>query len=1141
MSNQLRRQYQSAVVLAIISLLFFFASAAQAATFHVTTTADNGDNNNPTPGSLRKAIIDANAFAGTDTIDFNIAGAGVQTISPPSPLPTITDPVVIDGYTQPGASANTLTNGDNAMLLIELDGTNIPAGTVGLSITAGGSTIRGLVINRFSKVNPQTSGAIGIALSSKGGNSIAGNFIGTDASGKVKTGNYEGVVIDGCGNNTIGGTTPAARNIISGNINRGILITHLNALNNQVQGNFIGTDITGTTDISNFTGVSVEATGLPPTNTVIGGTAAGAGNVISGSRNWGIYLGTAGVTVQGNLIGTDITGKAALPNNIGINIITGTGITIGGTTPAARNVISGNSDTGIELFSFSSGATIQGNYIGTDITGNAPLGNSFVGIFSAGSNMTIGGTVAGAGNTIAYNGSNGILVSGLGATTGDTIEGNSIYSNGALGIDLAPVGVTPNDPGDADGGINNLQNYPVITSALLSAGATAVNGTLNSTANTQFRVEFFANTSCDPSTFGQGQTFLGATSVTTSGSGDANLVQTFGGLSAGQFITATATDPAGNTSEFSQCRQITTPGSSVTLQFSASNYSVGEKGGSATITVTRTGGNAGAVSVQYSTLDGTATAGSDYTAASGTLNWADGDAASKTFVIAVADDALNETNETINLTLTNPTGGATLGSQSSAALTIIDDDPMPTLSINDVSQTEGDSGTTNFNFTVSLSAPSGQIVRVDFTTADGTAQANSDYQFNSGNLVIPPGQASRQITVRVNGDTQFEPDENFFLNLSNPTAASIAKAQGTGTILNDDAPPPTSTVQIEHSSYTVSEGDHFKLINITRTGDTSTDVTVDYATSDGTAQQRTDYTLMLGRLHFAPGETTKTLTLLVTEDSYAEGDETLTLSLSNPAGAALGGQSQAQVTILDNDTSQNAQNAILDVQNFVRQQYHDFLNREPDPPGFAGWQNILNNCPQSGKDAQGNYCDRIEVSSAFYRSQEFHDRGYFIYRFYSASLGRTPQYQEFMRDMQKVSGFLSAQQEEQAKVDFINEFMARSEFQQKYGQITDPGAYVDMLSTMAGVNLSTRNLIVSQLQGNQITRGQALRAVIESAEVDQHFYNQGFVVMQYFGYLRRDPDILYQQWIQTFNQSNDYRILVNGFVNSLEYVLRFGQ
>jgi len=302
------------------------------------------------------------------------------------------------------------------------------------------------------------------------------------------------------------------------------------------------------------------------------------------------------------------------------------------------------------------------------------------------------------------------------------------------------------------------------------------------------------------------------------------------------------------------------------------------------------------------------------------------------------------------------------------------------------------------------------------------------------------------------------------------------------------------------------------------------------------AQQRTDYTLLLGTVRFAAGESSKQLILLISEDSLIEGDATLSLTLSNPVGATLGAQSVAQFSITDNDNNPNAPNAIDGVPIFVRQHYHDFLNREPDPVGFQGWQDILNNC------APGNAaCDRIEVSSAFYRSAEFHDRGYFIYRFYSASLGRIPQYLEFMRDLQKVSGFLSVQEQEAAKLAFITEFMNRNEFKQKYDTAVNATQYVDALSATAGVVLPNRDQLILQLQSNQLTRGEVLRAVIESQVVDQKFYNESFVIMQYFGYLRRDVDISYLQWIETLKQTNDYRVMVNGFLNSLEYRQRFGQ
>ncbi|HEY0350316.1 MAG TPA: hypothetical protein VGC60_19425, partial [Pyrinomonadaceae bacterium] len=177
---------RAAFTLAVLGIIFLFASITSAATFHVTTTTDNNNNASPTAGSLRKAIVDANANPGTDTIDFNISGGGVHTFSLMTPLPTITDPVVIDGYTQPGASVNTLAKGDNAVLLIEITGSNPLnlSGSDGLVITAGSSTITGLVINGFSGTNVYNAG--GIRVSGSGGNVIAGNFIGTNASGTAK-------------------------------------------------------------------------------------------------------------------------------------------------------------------------------------------------------------------------------------------------------------------------------------------------------------------------------------------------------------------------------------------------------------------------------------------------------------------------------------------------------------------------------------------------------------------------------------------------------------------------------------------------------------------------------------------------------------------------------------------------------------------------------------------------------------------------------------------------------------------------------------------------------------------------------------------------------------------------------------------
>jgi hypothetical protein len=453
------------------------ALTAPLATFTVTNTSDSG------AGSLRQAILDANANPGADTIDFNIPGAGPHTIQPSSALPTITGAVVIDA---------TMENACGSPHCVELDGTNAVAAN-GLTITAGSSVVRGLVINRHRfDGDIATHDGDGITLDTNGGNVIESNFLGTDVTGTVDLGNDNGGVhMLFAPNNTIGGTTAAARNVISGN-GSGI-IPNNGANGTVVQGNFIGTDVTGTADLGNVS-FGVEATNTASNNT-IGGTTAGARSVISGNEG-GVF-------------------------------------TLGGT-----------------------GNLVQGNLIGTQMDGTSPLGNEFGVFIRGGSNNTIGGTATGAGNIIAFStgpgaGGAGVSVGFTRSSTGHAIQANSIFSNAGLGIDLGPDGVTPNDSKDHDGGPNTLQNFPVLTSAT-TGSSTTIQGTLNSTRNTTFTLEFFSNTACDPSGFGEGETFLGSTMVTTNGSGDASFTVTFSAtVPDGHCITATATDPVGNTSEFS--------------------------------------------------------------------------------------------------------------------------------------------------------------------------------------------------------------------------------------------------------------------------------------------------------------------------------------------------------------------------------------------------------------------------------------------------------------------------------------------------------------------------------------------------------------------------------------------------------------
>jgi len=220
---------------------------------------------------------------------------------------------------------------------------------------------------------------------------------------------------------------------------------------------------------------------------------------------------------------------------------------------------------------------------------------------------------------------------------------------------------------------------------------------------------------------------------------------------------------------------------------------------------------------------------------------------------------------------------------------------------------------------------------------------------------------------------------------------------------------------------------------------------------------------------------------------------------------------------------------------FVRQQYVDFLKREPDPPGLAAWLTLLNNCLPGDTS-----CDRIHVSSAFFQSPEFQGRGYFLYRFYNVAFGRKPDFDEFEHDMGYVSGFRTDADLEMGKINFMRDFMARPAFRSKYNSINNT-QFVDTLLAEAGVTHPARDFWITALNNGSRARYEVMRELVESTQVYQKYYNQAFVVMQYFGYLRRQPDALYLNWIDHLDATGDSRSMIDGFINSQEYRNRFGQ
>src|SRR6185295_17796818 len=315
------------------------------------------------------------------------------------------------------------------------------------------------------------------------------------------------------------------------------------------------------------------------------------------------------------------------------------------------------------------------------------------------------------------------------------------------------------------------------------------------------------------------------------------------------------------------------------LHFTTSNFSVGEAGGSASITVARVGGTSGAVSIDFATSDGSATAGSDYTAANGTLNWADGDGANKSFTVPITNDTEDEPNETVGLTLSNPTGGATLDAPSSATLTITDNDPPPvpgTLAFSASTYSTPEAGSAAISVTRTGGASG--VVSITYATSDGTATAGSDYTAATGMLAWANGDsATKSFLVPIASDSVSEPDETVNLTLSTPTGGATlgSPSSATLTIADDDLPPSAGTLAFAAISFSEPEEGGEAMISVLRSGGTSGAVAILYATSPGTATAGADYTSASGSLSWADGEGgLKSFPVPIVNDSKLESNET---------------------------------------------------------------------------------------------------------------------------------------------------------------------------------------------------------------------------------------------------------------------------
>ena len=443
------------------------------------------------------------------------------------------------------------------------------------------------------------------------------------------------------------------------------------------------------------------------------------------------------------------------------------------------------------------------------------------------------------------------------------------------------------------------------------------------------------------------------------------------------------------------------------------------------------------------------------------------------------------------------------------------------------------------------------------TMTTRTATTDSSGNYSSGDVGCQNGVLVTPSKVGFS----FSPIARSFV--SGNCLSGTSTADFTGTLAGPNS------IQFSSSNYEVTEGTLGATITLNRTGDTSGSATVAYQTMDtdnftvgcaekvanlGGAFARCDFATSLDTVTFGAGETSKAFSVPIIDDAWDETAETFTIVLSSPAGATLGGQTSAIVTINDNETV-DGPNPIFNSPFFVRVHYLDFLSREPDTAGFNAWVNLLNNCPDINNDPN---CDRITVSKSFFGSLEFQLKGYYAFRFYKLAFDRLPLYTEIVADMRAVTG-QTPEEVFQKKAAFANAFVQRAEFMNRYDALSNAFYVSELMSRYQLTQITTPDPtnpdgpievtltnfdLVDRLNGvgGTMTRAQVLRAIADSDEVFLREFNSAFVAMQYYGYLRRTPEPAgYNMWLNILNANpTDQRTMVNGFMNSPEYRLRFG-
>jgi hypothetical protein len=450
---------------------------------------------------------------------------------------------------------------------------------------------------------------------------------------------------------------------------------------------------------------------------------------------------------------------------------------------------------------------------------------------------------------------------------------------------------------------------------------------------------------------------------------------------------------------------------------------------------------------------------------------------------------------------------------------------------------------------------------VNYSVTSGTATAGADFVQTTGTINFLGGDLSKVVTVKINDDTTPESSETVVVTLTSGAGSSIVGTPNSAvlTILDDDNFPANSVRISGAATQTIAEGGGNIDLTVTRSGDTSQAASVDYRTTDGTALNTRDYIFAGGTLDFAAGETTKTFSVLVNEDVYVEGEERLTVALSNPARTTLdAAQSAVQVAVQDNDSANGATNPNDVSQAFVRQHYHDFLNREPDAAGLAFWTGDIEQC---GADAQCRQVKRINVSAAFFLSIEFQETGYLVYRAYKTAYGTSRgavpiRYDEMLVESQRISRGVQVgignwrEQLEANKTAFFNELVDSGHFRAEYPAEMTPAQFVDKMFRNTAL-YGQRDAFIAQLTADPSQAGRValVRQVAESEAVKTGSKNGAFVLMEYFGYMRRNPDdapdgnlLGYNHWLGKLQQFGGNYVnaeMVKAFLESIEYRTRF--